>query len=337
MKPIVLSVGCPSGIGPEVTLGALATLSETTAIVVGDPATLERAAVSRGLGPRLRACDETTRLARGEIGLWGSSERLAMPARPGKPDAAGGAAQLAWIDAACDLVARGKGSALVTGPASKESIATSGARGAKHFRGHTEHLAERLEAGPVVMAFAMPRDTGWFATSLVTTHVPIAKLPRAVTGEGVVRGTVRLVELLSGLGIRSPRIAVAGLNPHAGEGGLLGREELLTIAPAVRNARNELRVRGLRARLSGPLGAESAYRLAASGAFDGVVAMFHDQATIACKLMGFGEAVNVTLGLPIVRTSVDHGTAYDLAGKGIASAEGMVSAIRLASRLARRR
>jgi 4-hydroxythreonine-4-phosphate dehydrogenase len=337
VKPIVISVGCPSGIGPEVSLGALAALPETTAVLVGDPASLSAAARQFGLGARPRSWDPSVSLKKGEIGIDAASHALPRPARPGKPDANGGAAQLAWIDAACDHVARGLGSALVTGPASKESIATSGAKGAKRFRGHTEHLAKRLNAGPVVMAFAMPRDSGWFATSLVTTHVPVAKLSRAVTEEGVVQATVRLVELLVGLGVRSPRIAVAGLNPHAGEGGLLGREELLTVEPAVRKAQDELRARRLRARLVGPVGAESAYRLAASGAFDGVVAMFHDQATIACKLMGFGEAVNVTLGLPIVRTSVDHGTAYDLAGKGVASADGMVSAIRLAERLARRR
>lgn len=335
MKPLVLSVGCPSGIGPEVTLGALRELPGTTAIVVGDPDTLARAAVAAGLGERVRPCDERTSLRAGQIGLWQASARLPRAARPGRPEPQGGAAQLAWIDAACDLVAAGVGKALVTGPASKESIATSGAPRAKRFRGHTEHLAARLAAGPVVMAFVVPRDGTWFATSLVTTHVPIRRLPRALTEEGVVQATVRLVELLRALGVRSPRIVVTGLNPHAGEAGLLGREELEVIGPGVVLAQKRLAAQRFRARLLGPIGAESAYRMAVGGAFDGVVAMFHDQATIACKLIGFGEIVNVTLGLPIVRTSVDHGTAYDLAGKGTASAAGMVSAIRLATQLAR--
>ena len=335
VKPLVLSVGCPSGIGPEVTFRALAARPDATAIVVGDSAMLEREAMAFGLGERLRPCEESTRLRVGDIGLWSASARLSKPARPGKPSAEGGAAQLAWIDAACDLVASGTGRALVTGPASKESIATSGVRGAKRFRGHTEHLAERLGAEAVVMAFAMPRGEAWFATSLVTTHLPLARVPRAVTVDGVSRAIMRLIELLRGLGVRSPRVAVAGLNPHAGEGGLLGHEESNVIAPGLRLASDQLAAKRWRARLAGPLGAETAYRLAASGTFDGVVAMFHDQATIACKLLGFGEAVNVTLGLPIVRTSVDHGTAYDLAGKGVASAEGMLSAMHLAARLAR--
>ncbi|MBM4374892.1 MAG: 4-hydroxythreonine-4-phosphate dehydrogenase PdxA [Deltaproteobacteria bacterium] len=335
MKPLVVSVGCPSGVGPEVSLAALASLPDTTAVLVGDPSSLERLGTRFGLEARMRRVDERVRLRRGELGLYATSLSLSRAAKPGEPDAEGGAAQLAWIDAACDLVASGVGAALVTGPVSKEAIATSGARGARRFRGHTEHLAERLDAGPVVMAFAMPRGSGWFATSLVTTHLPVARAARALSSEGVAVATTRLCELFASLGVRRPRVAVTGLNPHAGEGGLLGREERDVIAPGVELAKERLARQ--RARVEGPLGAESAYRLAAEGAFEGVVAMLHDQATIACKLLGFGEAVNVTLGLPIVRTSVDHGTAYDLAGTGRASHEGMVSALRLAERLARRR
>lgn len=337
MKPLVISVGCPSGVGPEVTLAALRVANRTTAIVVGDVDSLDRDARASGLAARLRRYEPGVRLRSGEIGIHLGGKRLPRRATAGRPDAAGGAAQLAWIDAACDLVASGEGAALVTGPVSKESIAGSGVKGARSFRGHTEHLATRLGVGPVVMAFAMPRDERWFATSLVTTHLPIARVPRALDVDGVVRATLRLAGLLRELGVRSPRVAVTGLNPHAGEAGLIGREELSVIAPAIEAATRRAKAEGLRVRLVGPLGAESAYRLASSHAFDGVVAMFHDQATIACKLMGFGEAVNVTLGLPIVRTSVDHGTAYDLAGTGRASHEGMLSAIRLAERLGRRR
>lgn len=335
MKPLVVSVGCPSGIGPEVSLGALAAMTETTAILVGDPASLERAAHRIGLGARLRVWDARIRLKKGELGVFSGGFALSRPSRPGRPDAEAGAAQLAWIDAACDLVSSGYGAALVTGPASKEAIATSGARGARRFRGHTEHLAARLGVSDVTMAFAMPRGDGWFATSLVTTHLPLARVARSLTIEGVASATLRLVELLRRLGLRSPRLAVSGVNPHAGEGGLLGHEETRVITPGLEAARR--RLGHARSRLVGPLGAESAFRLAAGGAFDGVVAMFHDQATIACKLLGFGEAVNVTLGLPIVRTSVDHGTAYDLAGTGRASPEGMMSALRLAERLTRHR
>jgi 4-hydroxythreonine-4-phosphate dehydrogenase len=142
-----------------------------------------------------------------------------------------------------------------------------------------------------------------------------------------------LARLLRALGVRRPRIVVAALNPHAGEGGLLGDEERTRIAPGIALARARLDAEGTAADLSGPLGAETAVRLAARGDYDGAVMMYHDQATIPSKLLGFGEAVNVTLGLPIVRTSVDHGTGYDLAGTGRADARGMREAIALAARL----
>ncbi|MBM4360499.1 MAG: 4-hydroxythreonine-4-phosphate dehydrogenase PdxA, partial [Deltaproteobacteria bacterium] len=175
MKPLVVSVGCPSGIGPEVTIAALRASPRTTAILVGDGPRLLDDARRLGLADRIRPYDCGQPLRRGELGIFFDSVSLSARARPGRPDAEGGAAQLAWIDAACDLVASGEGAALVTGPVSKEAIASSGARGARRFRGHTEHLAARLDSGPVVMAFAMPRGSGWFATSLVTTHLPVAR------------------------------------------------------------------------------------------------------------------------------------------------------------------
>ncbi len=223
--------------------------------------------------------------------------------------------------------------ALVTGPVSKHAIATSGAPGSERFRGHTEHLAERLGAAEVVMAFSSPELT----TALVTTHLPLLAVPAAITPFAVATSTYWLVRLLLALGRKRPRLAVAALNPHAGEGGLLGDEETTRIAPGIQRARERLAREGLAAELTGPLGAETAIRLAACGAFDGVVTMYHDQATIPSKLLGFGEAVNVTLGLPIVRTSVDHGTAYDLAGTGRADPRGMREALALAVKLSRTR
>jgi 4-hydroxythreonine-4-phosphate dehydrogenase len=215
----------------------------------------------------------------------------------------------------------------VTGPVSKDVIASSGARGARGFLGHTEHLAKRLGARrEPTMAFWSPR----FTTALVTTHLPLSRVPRAVTSKGVTRAVCDLAEFVTRIGVRVPRLVVAGLNPHAGEAGRLGREEIRTIAPGVARARARL---GSAAKVMGPIGAESAFRLAVKGQHDGVVAMYHDQATIPMKLLVFGEAVNVTLGLPIVRTSVDHGTAYDQAGKGTADAAGMHAAIELAIRL----
>ena len=337
MSPtLALSLGCPDGVGPEVALSAAARARDLGVLLVGDEAVVRAAAARLGSAPRVelavvRSLAAARRLRPGEVGVW---------ARSARPDARGGAAQLAWIDAATDLVARGACDALVTGPVSKAAIAASGAPGAAGFRGHTEHIAARLAAGEVTMAFAAPgvgRRRGRFATALVTTHLPLARAPRAVTALGVERASERLAELCALLGCRRPTVAVAGLNPHAGEAGLLGREELRVIGPGIEAARASLARAGVGAEFVGPMGAESAYRLAREGRFQGVVAMYHDQATIACKLTGFGEMVNVTLGLPVVRTSVDHGTAYDLAWTGRATDEGMRSALALAADLVRAR
>ena len=276
------------------------------------------------------------RLPPGAIGVLTGSTQLDTPTPFGAPDAAAGAAELAWIDEATDLVRSGAARALCTGPVSKHAIATSGAPGSQGFRGHTEHLAARLGAAEVVMAFSSKQLT----TALVTTHLPIAAVPAAITPEAVAVSIFWLASLLHALAkprARRPRVAVAALNPHAGEGGLLGDEELTRIAPGIALARARLAREGIDAEVFGPLGAETAMRLAARGAWDGVVAMYHDQATIPSKLLGFGEAVNVTLGLPIVRTSVDHGTAYDRAGTGKADARGMREALALAVKLVRAR
>jgi 4-hydroxythreonine-4-phosphate dehydrogenase len=264
------------------------------------------------------------------IAVWQPTKSLAARDRtPGKPTPGGGAAQLAWIDAACDLVSSGEADALVTGPASKASVVSSGAPGSAAFLGHTEHLQRRLRAREVVMAFWSKELT----TALATTHLSLADVPRAVTAKAVAQACYWTARLLRDLGRAAPHLAVASLNPHAGEGGLLGHEEPRRIVPGMERARVRLTKDGFHAKLSGPVPAESAFRLAVQKQFDAVVAMYHDQATIPMKLVGFGEAVNVTLGLPIIRTSVDHGTAYDRAGKGIADARGMNEAMALAVRL----
>jgi 4-hydroxythreonine-4-phosphate dehydrogenase len=179
------------------------------------------------------------------------------------------------------------------------------------------------------MAFWSPR----LVTSLVTTHLPLARVPRAITPAAVARAAYWLAWLLARLMKTPPRVAVASLNPHAGEGGLLGSEETRTIAPGIARARQRLRAMRVDATLEGPVPAETAFRLAVGGRWDGVVAMYHDQATIPMKLVEFGEAVNVSLGLPIVRTSVDHGTAYDRAASWTADTSGMKQALALARAL----
>ncbi|MDI3283702.1 4-hydroxythreonine-4-phosphate dehydrogenase PdxA [Polyangium sp. 15x6] len=333
---IAVSVGCPSGIGPEVAVHAAANAeAEARCVLVGDAETLRRAAHDGKIAAArfrvVKNAREIESLALGEIGVWGPSTQLSSPARPGAPDREAGAAQLAWVNEALSLVTDGTAAALVTGPVSKFAIATSGARGAKGFSGHTEHLAARLGAREVVMAFRAANIT----TALVTTHLPLAEVPTAVTPEAVSTSCYWLVRLLRSLGMEAPRVAVAALNPHAGEGGMLGIEEETCIKPGIERANERLSAGGFSATLAGPLGAETAFRKQAAGAFDGVVAMYHDQATIPCKLVGFGEAVNVTLGLPVIRTSVDHGTGYDIAGTGKADPRGMESALGLALRLAK--
>jgi 4-hydroxythreonine-4-phosphate dehydrogenase len=331
---LAVSIGCPSGIGPEVSVVAAAAERSGRVLLVGDEKVLRGAAGVRGLDParfvRVNEPAEAWTLPRKRIAIWQPTAPLAARDHaPGRPTRAGGAAQLAWVDAACDLVARGGADAMVTGPVSKDVIVRSGAPGSAEFLGHTEHLQRRLHAREVVMAFWSAKLT----TALVTTHLALADVPRAITPAAVARATYWLAWLMAKLASRPPRIAVAGLNPHAGEAGLLGHEEPRRIVPGLGRARARLEKAGVRADLVGPVPAESAFRLAADGQFDAVVAMYHDQATIPMKLVGFGEAVNVSLGLPILRTSVDHGTAYDRAGKGTADARAMKEAMGLAVRL----
>lgn len=339
-----------------------AAASRGNVLLVGDEATLREAARLRGLDPqRFVRVDDPAAHMREVASRRGVAEGIpifqpgpALPAsarRPGKPTRASGAAQLAWIDAATDLVRSGAADALVTGPVSKDVIARSGAGpAAAKFLGHTEHLAERLGAPEVTMAFWSEKLT----MSLVTTHLAIADVPRAITPAAVARAVFWTGAFLEKMARAeraaprhasrrtaprraaprlAPRLAVASLNPHAGEGGRLGHEEARAILPGIARARARLQRAGLDVDVVGPVPAESAIRIGASGGFAGVVAMYHDQATIPMKLLGFGEAVNVSLGLPIVRTSVDHGTAYDRAGQGTADARGMREALMLAERL----
>jgi 4-hydroxythreonine-4-phosphate dehydrogenase len=303
-------------------------------LLVGDAGAIAAAMRGRGLdAARLvrvfQPLDAWT-LGRRKIAVWQPTRDLRPRDRkPGAPTRTSGGVQFAWINAACDLVSRGDADALVTGPVSKDAIARSGASGAAAFTGHTEHLQRRLRAPEVVMAFWSPS----LVTSLVTTHVPFARVARAVTPSAVARATYWLAWLLARVSRRGPRVAVAALNPHAGEGGLLGAEERTRIAPGIVRARARLRAAHVAAVIDGPVPAESAFRLALARKWDGVAAMYHDQATIPMKLASFGHAVNVSLGLPIVRTSVDHGTAYDRAGTWTADAKGMRAAIELAVKL----
>jgi 4-hydroxythreonine-4-phosphate dehydrogenase len=326
---VVVSTGCASGIGPEVAVVAASRRRRAPVVLVGDLGAMLEAAALVGVAEHRLMPFDGHALGAGAIAVVQAGPPLPPSARkPGRPSRGAGAGQLAAIEAAYRLVKRHPGSVLVTGPVSKRAIAMSGVPGANRFTGHTEWLERLDRARSSVMCFA----GGGLATSLVTTHVALASVPPLITPARVTEATLALVRLLRALGKKRPRIAVASLNPHGGEGEMFGAEERRSIAPGI--ARAKKRAGG--ARISGPIGAETAYRKAHAGEYDGVVAMYHDQATIPMKLLAFGEAVNVTMGLSIVRTSVDHGTAYDIAWKGVADPRGMVAAIDLAERLRQR-
>jgi 4-hydroxythreonine-4-phosphate dehydrogenase len=327
-----VSIGCPCGIGPEVAVAAAADADDL--LLVGDFDVVVRAAEIMSVDRPIHRIDEravtgVAPLSRGDaIHVYQPTASLATKDMIfGEPSAKAGAAQLSWVDAACDLARAKIATGMVTGPVSKDAVVRGGTRG---FIGHTEHLAARCRirgANGVTMAFW----TEPFTSALVTTHLELASVPRAVTRARVRTTLVHLTHFLRLLSAgKRVKIVVAGLNPHAGENGQFGDEEAKAIVPAMRDAASAF---GKSLELLGPLPVEHAFRLAQSKNVDGVVAMYHDQATLAMKLLSFGEAVNVTLGLPIVRTSVDHGTAYDIAGTGKADPSGMREAIELVRRL----
>ncbi len=312
--PIAISLGDPAGIGPEVVVRALAERPDADVIVFGDESVLARAARIAGvpaLAPsRIRA---VTRLGADE-------------STPGKPDDASGRAQLAYLTAAVDAALAGDVSALVTAPISKEWIARAGFA----FPGHTEYLAAR--AG--VREFAMMLAGPVLRVSVATTHVALKDVPGLLTVDGIASTIWLTAEALARrFRLAAPRLAVAGLNPHAGEGGRFGDEEARLVKPAIELARQRIAAAGLDATVAGPLVPDSVFREAAAGAFDAVVALYHDQGLIPLKLLHFDDGVNLTLGLPFVRTSPDHGTAYDIAGTGRARAQSFLAAFDLAARL----
>jgi 4-hydroxythreonine-4-phosphate dehydrogenase len=324
---IVVSIGCPASVGPEVSLAAVRRLKTEGCVLVGSALAIRRAAELVGVSARRFDGYQGQPLQPGRLYVLDAGPELGeRDLDPKRPSRAAGRSQLAAIDAAFDLVRKTPRSALVTGPVSKALIAHSGVAGAESFKGHTEWLQARDGAASAIMCFASPRIT----TSLASTHLPLSSVPGWLTAEHVAEATVQLALFLRRLGKATPRLAICSLNPHAGESELLGDEERRAIVPGIQSARRRLRNK---AQLVGPMGAESAYRLAYAGEYDGVVAMYHDQATIPTKLVAFGDAVNVTLGLSRVRTSVDHGTAYDIAWQGKADPGGMIAALKLAQRL----
>jgi 4-hydroxythreonine-4-phosphate dehydrogenase len=313
--PIAISLGDPCGIGPEIVARALVTRPELNVVVYGDAGVLARAAASAGVpAPARERIREITTL-----------DPATVP--PGKPNDAGGLAQRAYLEAATTAALAGEVAALVTAPISKQWIARSGFA----FPGHTEYLAARAGVDEFAMMLAGPA----LRVTVATTHVALRDVATLLTTDGIASTIWLTAEgLARRFGIAAPRVAVAGLNPHASEGGRFGDEEDRLVRPAIDRARARLAAAGVVAELSGPHVPDVVFREAARGRFDAVVALYHDQGLIPLKLLHFDEGVNVTLGLPFVRTSPDHGTAYDIAGSGRASATSFLAALDLAARMA---
>jgi len=328
MKPILaITMGDPSGIGPEIVVKALAAPRLWRAcrpIVFGRLPVMEAAARALGSGTRFVPGEKTrpaTNRSRCPLVETGPERDRIPPV--GRANAAGGRAAIEAITLATCLALDGRVDAIVTAPISKEAIRAAGSP----FPGHTEMLAAFTGA----KRHAMMLVGGPLRVSLATIHVPLAQVPSLITARGV-RDVIELTwNAVRQFGLRRPKIAVCGLNPHAGEAGMMGDEERRIIAPAVR----ALAKKGIP--VSGPYPADTIFFRAARGEFAAVVAMYHDQGLGPLKTLAFDTGVNLTLGLPIIRTSVDHGTAFDIAGKGFASAESLLAAVELAATMARHR
>lgn len=324
-RPFLITMGDPAGIGPEIIVKALFSGAldkyASNLLVGGDVGVLQRAARTVGY-----AADQKPGTA-GEVILTYEGRALRVQglshldlnATPfGRISAANGRAMLDYIEWACARCQAGDAAGMITAPIQKEAIHAAGCE----FPGHTELLAQRCGVDKVVMMLAGPR----LKVCLVTTHLALKDVPAVLT-QAEVEATLRVTHAALQqyfCPAAPPRIAVLALNPHAGEGGMFGDEEGRIIAPAIKNAQQD----GLEA--SGPHSADTLFHFAVQGAYDAVVCMYHDQGLIPLKLLHFDDGVNVTLGLPIIRTSVDHGTAYDLAGSGRANPSSLIAAIDMA-------
>jgi len=329
--PLALTLGDPAGIGPEIIVKAWSQLrtSGPAFVVVGDFQALASASASgRSIVSRVTTPAEGARVFADSLPVIDIP--LRSPVVAGQPSATAAPAIIRWIETGVGLALSGAVSGVVTAPIAKAPLYEAGFP----FPGHTEFLGELTASagyegarGPIMMLAA----PGLRAT-LVTVHEPLSRVGFTLSIEKIVNAGLVTDQALRGdFGIAAPRIAVAGFNPHAGEGGTIGREDVEIIVPAVA----ALREAGVDA--SGPTPADSLFHEAARARYDAVVCMYHDQALIPVKMLDFWGGVNVTLGLPIVRTSPDHGTAFDIAGRGLARADSLVAAIRMADEIAANR
>ena len=323
---LTISLGDPTGIGPEVTLKALAEelpRDDTRFMLVGDANQLHQLNQKLGLNLPLRSkaiSDESSRII-----IFNPLEKSLPEHLPaGSADAA--RAAIAWLEHGAKLCLEKKSAALVTAPVNKHSIVRAGIP----FVGQTEFLTKQAGVDRTVMMLLGPDERGrWLRVALATVHIALRDVPKKLTPEKIELAIQRAAEACRDLGLQRARVAVCGLNPHCGEGGEFGDEEPRIIEPAIATMRS----RGFDA--VGPLSGDTIFHQAIRGDFDAVVAMYHDQGLAPLKLAAFDNGVNWTLGLPFIRTSPDHGTAYDIAGKSVADPSSMIAAIRLAKQLAR--
>jgi 4-hydroxythreonine-4-phosphate dehydrogenase len=328
-RSLALTLGEPAGIGPDITLAVWrrrAELALPPFYVLADPGFVERRAKLLGLDVPIALVEPSTAAAAFRTALPVVDIGVRITAEPGRPDPTSAPAALAAIDRAVADVGAGLASAVVTNPIAKNILYRSGFA----EPGHTEYLAKLAQAAtgkllrPVMMLWSPE-----LAVVPVTIHLPLRDIFAHLSTDLIVEtGRIVARDLTTRFRIARPRLVIAGLNPHAGEGGALGSEDRDVVAPAV----ERLRVEGIDAR--GPLSADTMFHAAARATYDAALAMYHDQALIPIKTLAFDHGVNVTLGLPFLRTSPDHGTAFDIAGTGRADAASLVAAIKLAARLA---
>lgn len=314
---IAITLGEPGGIGPDIVLSLAEQKHTAQLVIIGDPELLAQRARQLNKSIKLSGYDSDKPVyptAKNELNVL--AVPLAAAAEPGQLNRANAASVLRALDVACDGCMRGEFSAMVTAPVQKSVINDAGIK----FSGHTEYLAKRCGGQLPVMMLA--NENSKLRVALVTTHLPLRAVPDAINKDKLSR-VCRIVagDMQRYFNLDQPRIAVLGLNPHAGENGHLGSEEQQLIQPVI----NQLIEEGLA--LTGPLPADTAFTQTQLRDCDAVIAMYHDQGLPVIKHAGFGNVVNITLGLPIIRTSVDHGTALDLAGSGKASAESLQAAV----------
>jgi 4-hydroxythreonine-4-phosphate dehydrogenase len=326
--PLALTMGEPAGVGGEIALLAWLRRRDERIpafFLIDDPKRLAQLAQAIGAAVPLRAIGGPEQAAAAfETALPVLPLALPREIVPGRPDPANAPAVIEAIKTGAALVASGRVGALVTNPIQKETLYAAGFA----HPGHTEFLAELAGGAPVAMMLACPE----LRVVPVTVHLPLREALAALTAEKIVAaGRIAVAALMRDFAIVRPRLAVAGLNPHAGENGALGREETEIIAPAVA----ALRAAGIAT--EGPAPADTLFHAAARQRYDAVLCMYHDQALIPLKTIDFAGGVNVTLGLPFIRTSPDHGTALDIAGRGIANPASLVAALKLAGEMAARR